>query len=118
MLPRLDRPHDQLLRPTATVRGEMARMRALRAESIWAGLGGLLAGYVLWLIAISIGDALTTAGLWGPIVLGVSVVFALGATLWGRRVRGRGRLTVAAFALALPVLPVLLTVLVLADTYL
>jgi hypothetical protein len=111
MLPRPDRPHDQLLTP-------MARMRALRAESVWAGLGGLLAGYVLWLIAISIGDALTTAGLWGPIVLGVSVVFALGATLWGRRVRGRGHLTVAAFALALPVLPVLLTVLVLADTYL
>jgi hypothetical protein len=96
----------------------MAKMRALRAESVWAGLGGVLAGYVLWLIAISIGDAVTTAGVWGPIVLGVSVVFALGATLWGRRVRARGNRTVAAFALALPVLPVLLTVLVLADTYL
>ena len=96
----------------------MARMRALRAESVWAGLGGVLAGYVLWLIAISIGDAVTTAGVWGPIVLGVSVVFALGATLWGRRVRAGGNRTVAAFALALPVLPILLTVLVLADTYL
>ncbi|HEX4390812.1 MAG TPA: hypothetical protein VH084_04615 [Mycobacterium sp.] len=96
----------------------MAKMRALRAESVWAGLGGVLAGYVLWLIAISIGDAVSTAGVWGPIVLGVSVVFALGATLWGRRVRAGGNRTVAAFALALPVLPVLLTVLVLADTYL
>jgi hypothetical protein len=90
----------------------------VRAESVWAALGGVLAGYVLWLVAISIGDAVTTAGVWGPIVLGVSVVFALGATLWGRRVRAGGNRTVAAFALALPVLPVLLTMLVLADTYL
>ncbi len=96
----------------------MARMRALRAESVWAGFGGVLAGYLLWLIAISIGDAVTTAGVWGPIVLGVSVVFALGATLWGRRVRAGGNLTLAAFAFGLPVLPVLLTLLVLADTYL
>ena len=47
----------------------MARMRAVRAESVWAALGGVLAGYVLWLIAFSIGDFLTTAGVWGPIVL-------------------------------------------------
>jgi hypothetical protein len=96
----------------------MARMRALRAGSIWAGLGGLLVGYLLWLIAISIGDALTTAGLWGPIVFGVSLVLALFATLWGRRLRAGGNLTLAAFALALPALPVLLTVFVLTDTYL
>ena len=96
----------------------MARMKAVRAESIWAALGGVLAGYVLWLIAISIGDFLTTAGMWGPIVLAVSVVFALGAALWGRRVRAQGNLTLATFAFALPVLPVLLSLLVLADTYL
>ena len=43
---------------------------------------------------------------------------ALAAVLWGRRVRARGNLTLAAFAYGLPVLPVLLTLLVLADTYL
>jgi uncharacterized membrane protein (UPF0136 family) len=96
----------------------MARSKAIRAESIWAALGGVLAGYVLWLIAISIGDFLTTAGLWGPIVLAVSVALALVAALWGRLVRSRGNLSLAAFAFGLPVLPVLLTVLVLADTYL
>jgi hypothetical protein len=96
----------------------MARMRALRAQSVWAGLGGALTGYVLWLIAISIGDAFTTAGLWGPIVLAVSVVFALVVTLWGRRVRAGGNLTLAAFVLASPVLPVLLSLLVVADSYL
>jgi len=96
----------------------MARSRAIRAESIWAALGGVLAGYVLWLIAISIGDFLTTAGLWGPIVLAVSVVLALSAALWGRLARSRGNLSLAAFAFGLPVLPVLLSVLVLADSYL
>jgi hypothetical protein len=96
----------------------MARSKAIRAESIWAALGGVLTGYVLWLTAISIGDFLTTAGLWGPIVLVVSVVLALVAALWGRLMRSRGNLTLAAFAFGLPVLPVLLTVLVLADTYL
>ncbi len=85
---------------------------------MWAALGGVLAGYVLWLIAFSIGDFLTTAGKWGPIVLAASAVLALVAVLWGRRVRARGNLTLAAFAFGLPVLPVLLTVLVLADTYL
>ncbi len=96
----------------------MVKSKAIRAESIWAGLAGVLAGYVLWLIAFSIGDFLTTAGKWGPIVLAVSAVLALVAALWGRRVRARGNLTLAAFAFALPLLPVLLTVLVLADTYL
>ncbi len=68
----------------------MARMKAVRAESVWAALGGVLVGYVLWLIAISIGDFFTTAGMWGPIVLAVAVVFApgrhaVGTTACGRR---------------------------------
>ena len=96
----------------------MARSRAIRADSIWAWIGGVLVGYVFWLIAISIGDFFTTAGLWGPIVLAVSVVFALIAALWGRRVRARGNRILAAFAFGLPVLPILLSVLVLADSYL
>jgi drug/metabolite transporter (DMT)-like permease len=96
----------------------MARMKAVRAESVWAALGGVLAGYVLWLIAISIGDFFTTAGMWGPIVLAVAVVVGLGATLWGRRVRAQGNRTLATFAVALPVLPVLLSLLVVADSYL
>ena len=96
----------------------MARSKAVRAESVWAALGGVLAGYVLWLIAFSIGDFLTTAGMWGPIVLAVSAVLGFVAVLWGRRVRARGNLTLAAFAFGLPVLPVLLSLLVVADSYL
>lgn len=96
----------------------MARMKAVRAESVWAALAGVLVGYVLWLIAISVGDFFTTAGLWGPIILAVSAILALVAALWGRRVRGRGNRPAAAFALAVPVLPVLLSLLVVADSYL
>lgn len=96
----------------------MARLRAVRANSVWAALGGALAGYVLWLIAISIGDFFTTAGLWGPITLAASLVFALGAMLWATRQRAAGKPARAVFAVALPVLPVLLSLLVVADSYL
>ena len=90
----------------------------MRAESVWAALGGVLAGYVLWLVAISIGDALATVGVWGPIVLLVSMVFAVVTTLWARRLWRSGNLALALFALASPVLPVLLSLLVVADSYL
>ncbi len=89
-----------------------------RAESIWAALGGVLVGYVLWLVAISIGDAVATVGLWSLIVLAASVVFAVWAVLWGRRLRRRRNYPLASFAWALPVLPVLLSLGVLVDSYL
>jgi hypothetical protein len=93
-------------------------MRALRAGSVWAALGGALAGYVLWLVAISIGDAVATVGVWGPIVLIVSLAFAVGTTMWARRLRRSGNLTLASAALASSVLPVVLSLLVVADSYL
>jgi drug/metabolite transporter (DMT)-like permease len=96
----------------------VAKSKALRAESVWAALGGVLAGYILWLVAISIGDAVSMAGVWGPIVLIVSLAFAVGTTLWARRLRRGGNPTLASFALASPVLPVLLSLLVVADSYL
>ena len=93
-------------------------MRAVRAESVWAALGGVLAGYVLWLVAFSIGDFLTTAGR-----VGSDRADRLGGVRAGRGAVGtagaaRGNLTLAAFALASPVLPVLLSLLVVADSYL
>ncbi|WP_293010443.1 hypothetical protein [Mycobacterium sp.] len=96
----------------------MASFKAVRAESIWAALGGVLAGYLLWLIAISIGDFFTTPGWWAPIVLGVSVVLTPLALLWGRRAQARGQASRGAFIYALPVLPVLLSAAVLVDSYL
>jgi uncharacterized membrane protein YjfL (UPF0719 family) len=89
-----------------------------RSQSILAAVGGVLAGYVLWLVAISIGDSLTTVSRWGVVVLIASLVFALGALLWGRRLRRKRNFSLASFAFALPVLPVLLSIGVLADSYL
>jgi heme O synthase-like polyprenyltransferase len=90
----------------------------MRTESIWAIIGGVLTGYILWLVAISIGDAITVVGLWSLIVLALSAVFALCAVLWSRRLRRQRNYPLASFALALPVLPVLLSVAVLVDSYL
>jgi hypothetical protein len=89
-----------------------------RSQSILAAIGGVIAGYVLWLVAISIGDALTTVSRWGVVVLIGSLVFGLVALLWGRRLRRERNFSLASFAFALPVLPVLLSIGVLADSYL
>ncbi|MGA9490878.1 MAG: hypothetical protein WBV80_11615 [Mycobacterium sp.] len=89
-----------------------------RTQSIWAVIGGVLAGYVLWLVAISIGEALTVVSLWGPVVLIVSLAFAIGTVLWGRRLRQQRNVPLALLAFALPVLPVLLSIVVLVDSYL
>ena len=92
--------------------------KAVRTDSIWAVIGGAIIGYVLWLVAISIGEAFTTVGLWSVIVLIVSAVFGLWAILWGQRLRRQRNYPLSSFAFALPVLPVLLSLGVLADSYL
>lgn len=90
----------------------------MRTESVWAVIGGLVSGYIAWLVAISIGDALTTVNLWSLIVLALSVALAIWALLRGRRLRDQGNIVWAAFVFALPILPVLLTLAVLIATYL
>lgn len=91
--------------------------KAVRSESIWAAIGGVIIGYVLWLVAISIGEAVTTVSLWSLIVLIVSAAFALSAVLWGQRLRRRRNYALASFAFALPVLPVLLSLAVVIRSY-
>jgi heme O synthase-like polyprenyltransferase len=88
----------------------------MRIESIWTAIGGVIVGYLLWLVAISIGDAVTTVSLWSLVVLLVSVAFAVWAVLRGRRLRQRNY-ALASFVFALPVLPVLLSLGVLVRTY-
>ena len=89
----------------------------IRREIIVGAIGGVAIGYVLWLIAISIGDN-ATAGQWGPLVLVLSVVLGICAGVWGWWLRRRGNHRWAAFAFGLPILPVVLTLAVLADVYL
>ena len=91
---------------------------AMRTESTWAAIGGVIVGYVLWLVAISIGNAVSTVGVWSLVVLVVSAAFALWAVLRGRRLRRQRNLVLASFVFALPVLPVLLSLGVLLRTYL
>ncbi|MGB6206376.1 hypothetical protein [Mycobacterium sp.] len=90
---------------------------SMRSESIWAAIGGVLAGYLLWLVAISIGDAITTVSQWSLIVLLVAAAFALWAVLRGQRLRRERNYPLASFVFALPVLPVLLSLGVLIRTY-
>ncbi len=92
--------------------------QAGRGATVVAILAGLTMGYLGWLAAVSIGEAVTTVSKWGFAVLLVSVLVAAVAALCGRRLRQRGSQPLAAFAIMLPVLPVLLTLGVLTYTYL
>ena len=89
----------------------------IRSETIIGAIGGAAAGYVLWLVAISIAGDNATAGRWGPLVLLLSVLLGVGAAIWGWLLRRRRKYLWAAFAFDLPILPVVLTLAVLADVY-
>jgi hypothetical protein len=88
---------------------------AVTRETLVGAIGGLATGYVLWLVAYSIGDDTTTVGHWSPIVLVVSGVLAVCAGVWGWWLRRRRKPLWASFALGLPILPVVLSLAVLAD---
>ena len=81
-------------------------------------IAGLAAGYVLWLVAFSIADDNAAVGRWAPTVLLGSVVLAVGALLWAAVARRRRNYAWAGFGFGLPVVPLALTLAVLADVYL
>ncbi|MCV7075639.1 MULTISPECIES: hypothetical protein [Mycobacterium] len=89
----------------------------MRKETVLGGLAGLFAGYILWLVAISVGDDLTTVSKWSLAVLLLSGALAVGAVIGGMLMRLRRKQVWAAFAFGLPVLPLVLTLAVLADIY-
>lgn len=78
-------------------------------------VGGLATGYVLWLVAYSVGDDTATVGNWIPTVLILAGALTAGAVAWGWWLRRRGSKLSAAFAFGLPVLPLVLSLAVLAD---
>ncbi|AGZ52001.1 hypothetical protein PJK45_10835 [Mycobacterium kansasii] len=90
----------------------------IRTETLLGGIGGVATGYVLWLVAISIGEDLTTVSSWSVAVLMLSGVLAVCAVLGGLLLRWRSNHLWAAFVFGLPILPVVLTLAVLADIYL
>jgi hypothetical protein len=89
----------------------------IRSDIVIGVIGGVATGYVLWLLAFSIADDNAAVGQWGPAVLLLSVVLAVGAVLWASVQRRRGKYAWSAFGYGLPVLPVVLTLAVLADVY-
>jgi len=80
-------------------------------------IGGLATGYVLWLVAFSIADDNAAVGRWAPTVLVLSAVLAICAVVWGFMQRRRGKYLWSAFGFGVPILPVVLTLAVLADVY-
>jgi hypothetical protein len=87
-------------------------------EKIVGTIAGLVAGYILWLAAVSVGEDLTTVSRWSLTLLLLSGALAVGAVLVGLLMRWRRRYFGAAFAFGLPILPVLLAWAVLANIYL
>ncbi len=87
------------------------------SDGVVSAIGGGVVGYVLWLIAISIGNDVTTVSRWSLLVLLGSAVLAVAAGVWGWSMRRRGQYVGAAFAFSLPILPVLLTLAVLTNLY-
>lgn len=90
----------------------------IRSQTVVGVVWGVIVGYILWLVAISIGAANTTVSRWSLIVLALSFVLAIGGMAWGWRLRRRRNYSWSAFAFGMPVLPMVLTLAVLTDTYL
>jgi DNA segregation ATPase FtsK/SpoIIIE-like protein len=90
----------------------------LRA-AIWvAGIGGLVLGHILWLAGIKAATSTSTISSWVLVVAATS--FVLGAvvgTLGWRALRRKSDVW-AAFLCALPIAPVLFSLVVLGVTYL
>ena len=134
MLPRARRPHDQLLRsiqqdagiaPGGQERSDsgIAPGGQERSDSgiksHWiAGLGGLLIGHILWLVAIKLAIAAPAINFWVLVVAAVIAVVAAISFFVGWRLYKREVYGWAIFLLALPVSPVLFTIAVLGVTYL
>ena len=88
-------------------------------RAIWvAGIGGLVVGHILWLAGISVAIATRSINTWVLVVAAVSMVLGIVAATFGWRSYRRKSDIWAAFLWALPVSPVLLSLIVLGVTYL
>jgi hypothetical protein len=85
--------------------------------TMMGAIGGIGTGYVLWLLVFSLVDDNAAVGDWAPTVLLVSVVLGVCAALWGALLRRRGKYLWSGFVFGLPMLPVVLTLAVLASAY-
>ncbi len=89
------------------------------ARAIWvAGIGGLIVGHMLWLAAISAAIATRTISSWVLVVAAASFLVGAVMGLLGWRAYKQKREVLAAFLCAVPISPVLLSLVVLGVTYL
>ena len=115
MLPRPRRTHDQLL-------SQVDRLSPVDSSTVRsvvvAGIGGLVLGHILWLVAISL--AIGSPSSSTVVLLIAALVFLAAAGIWyqARQRYQRRDLVWAAFLAGLPVSPVIFTVVVLRVTYL
>jgi hypothetical protein len=88
-------------------------------RAIWvAGIGGLIVGHMLWLAGISVAIATRTVSSWVLVVAAASFLVGIAAGMLGWRAYQDKSEVKAAFLCALPIAPVLLSLVVLGVTYL
>jgi branched-subunit amino acid ABC-type transport system permease component len=87
-------------------------------NSVVAAIGGLVVGHILWLIAISLAMDMDEVSTWVLVVAAVVVVGGAVSVYFARKFQQRKVFVKAAFLWCLPILPVLMTIGVLGDTYL
>jgi hypothetical protein len=90
----------------------------LRAALWVAGIGGLVAGHILWLAGISVAVTTTDISTWVLVVAAASFAVGAIAAWFGWRAYQRKSEVWAAFLFALPISPVLFSLAVLGVTYL
>ena len=101
-------------RDTGSLRRDTGTMRSV----VVAGIGGLVLGHILWLVAISLAIGSPSGST--VVLLIAALVFLAAAAVWylaWQRYQRRD-LVWAAFLAGLPVSPVIFTVVVLGVTYL
>ncbi len=86
--------------------------------TVVAGIGGLIIGHVLWLVAISFAIKTTTVNAWVLVISAGCALIAVAGGLLGWVYHRRRASAKTAFLWCLPVAPVLFTICVLGVTYL
>ena len=87
-------------------------------SAVVAGIGGLIIGHIVWLIAISFALKTTTVNDWVLVISAACVLLGVVLGLLGWRYYKLKASAMAAFLCCLPIAPLLLTVCVVGVTYL